>query len=81
MLEEFPHKHGPEIMHEHPWDECKREIASTQDDLLKTSELCAISCQIDAFNGQFAVYNSDVTAATSQSATNDSNIGALMITN
>ena len=81
MPDDFPHKHGPEIVHEHLWDECKHDIASTQKELLKISEQCAISFEIEAFNAQVSVYSSLESDATMQSATNASGIGLLIATN
>ena len=81
MPDEFPHKHGPEIVHEHLWDECERDIAATQKELIKISEQCAISCEIEAFSAQVSVYGALASDATTQSATNDSGIGSITLIN
>ena len=54
--EEFPDKHGPEIMHENLWDECKRDIASTQKDLHKVSKQCPSSAAVSGFDTLLSDY-------------------------
>ena len=44
------HKHDNSIIHENPWDQCKRDIATTQNEV----EHVANTCELDSINSIMA---------------------------